>query len=209
MKRLIMEFLGTFFFIFTIAMTGNPWAIASMLMAWMYIGGYISGAHYNPMVSLAVALRGRLNWHDLPGYMIAQILGGFVAYGMTLFIRGSIALPHPGTHITLLQAFITEILLAFVLALVVLATATWDKFKGNTIFGFAIGFTIPALAVLGSPISGGLFNPAIALGSYLFGAIKGMPISWLHLAMYVGGAFIGGVLAAYAFRYFELETERS
>ena len=67
MKRPVMEFLGTFL-IFTIAMTSNSFAIAAMLMAWVYIGGYISGGHYNPMVSLAVALRGRLagmNYHSI------------------------------------------------------------------------------------------------------------------------------------------------
>lgn len=202
MKKQLMEFLGTFFFISTIAMTSNPIAIGLMLMAWLYIGGYISGGHFNPMVSLAVAIRGNLNWKDFPSYVIAQIAGGFLAYAMTYFIYGKISVPAPGSQVTLLQAFIVEILLAFVLALVVLVTATSDKFKNSQIFGFAIGLTIPALAAIGGPISGGLFNPAIALGSSLFALTKGLPIAWPALLMYVIGALIGGYLAAQAFKYF-------
>lgn len=205
MKKELMEFLGTFFFILTIAMTANAFAIAAMLMAWVYIGGYVSGAHYNPMVSFAMALRGKLSWIAFLRYMIAQILGGFAAYEMAAFFRNHVVIPTPGLDITLLQAFIMEVLLAFVLALIVLVVATSGKFIPNHIFGFAIGFTIPALAYLGAPISGGLFNPAIAIGSALFGLIKGMPISLEYLLMYVGGAFLGGFLAACAFHYFIAE----
>lgn len=202
MKRLIMEFLGTFFLVLTIAMTANPFAIAAMLMAWVYIGGYISGGHYNPLVSFAVALVGKLSWREFPYYFAVQVLGGFAAYALTFFLHGQVFIPAPSPNATFLQAFVVEVLLAFVLALVVLNVATADSFKGSHIFGFAIGFTIPALAYLGSPISGGLFNPAISLGSYIFGALKGMPIVWEHLLMYVGGALLGGYLAAIAFRYF-------
>lgn len=201
MKKLLMEFVGTFFFILSIALTGNSIAIASMLMAWVYIGSLISGSHYNPMVSVAVALRGRMEWSEVPGYIIAQILGGFAAFAFTHFIHGTIAIPHPGAEVTLLQAFIVEVLLAFVLALVILIVATNESFEGNDIFGLAIGFTIPALAAVGGPISGGLFNPAIAIGAAAFGYIKGMAVSQSHLAMYVGGAFLGGALAAYLYNY--------
>jgi aquaporin Z len=206
MKKLLMEFLGTFFLVLTIAMTGNPFAIAAMLMAWVYIGGYISGGHYNPAVSLAVAARGRLAWHELPWYWLAQVLGGIAAYLLTAHLRGAISIPMPGHNVTLGQAFIMEILLAFVLALVVLVVATSERLKIGHIFGFAIGFTIPALAYLGGPISGGLFNPAIALGANIVGALKGMTISWEHLFMYVIGALVGGLLAACAYKYFLKEN---
>jgi aquaporin Z len=200
-----MEFLGTFFFILTIIMTNNALAIAAMLMAWVYIGAFISGGHYNPMLSLAIALRRRLSWDDFPWYMAAQVCGGFAAFLFAGFLHGHVTIPAPGTEATMLQAFIVEVLLAFTLALIVLFVATSEKFKGNDIFGFAIGFSIPALAILGGPISGGLFNPAIALGATLYGLVSGMAVSYQHLIMYLAGAFIGGALAAYAFDYF---TER-
>jgi aquaporin Z len=208
MKKELMECIGTFFFVFTVAATGNPFAIAAMLMAWVYIGGYISGGHYNPAVSLAVALRGRLEWDEARNYMIAQILGGIIAFAMTSYFYGHITIPKPGLGISLLQAFIMEVLLACVLALVVLTVATTEKFKESHVFGFAIGFTIPALAALGGPISGGLFNPAIPLGAAIVGAFKRMPISYEHLAMYVVGALLGGFLAAYLFTYFHTQDNR-
>lgn len=202
MKKLLMEFAGTFFLVLTIAMTANPIAIAAILMAWVYIGGFVSGGHYNPMVSFAVALRGNLSWHDAPRYMLAQIAGGFVAFALTTFLTGNVMVPAPAAKYTLMQAGLVEVLLAFVLALVVLTVATSEKFRTSHVFGFAIGFTVPALAALGTPISGGLFNPAIAIGAPLWGMIKGMPIVWPHVGMYVIGAFLGGFLAAHAFRYF-------
>jgi aquaporin Z len=205
MKRAIMEFMGTFFLVLTIAITGNPLAIASILMAWLYIGGFVSGAHYNPLVSLAVALRGRMNWNLVPHYMIAQILGGLAAYATAFLLLGKVIIPAPAAGVSLGEAFVVEVLLSFVLASVILNVATAHTYEGNDIFGFAIGFTIPALAAFGGPISGGLFNPAISIGSMAFAALKGMPISYEHLAMYVGGALLGGALAAYFFKYFHPE----
>ncbi len=195
-----MELLGTFFFVFTIIMTGNPFAIAAMLMAWVYIGGYVSGAHYNPAVTLAVALRTNSKSHHIAWFMGAQILGGFLACAAAAFLGSEVMVPTPA--VPLLQAFVIEILLAFVLAFVVLVVATSEKFKTSHVFGFAIGFTIPALAALGATTSGGLFNPAIALGANLFGLTQGIMLDWQNLAMYVFGALLGGALAAYAFSFF-------
>jgi aquaporin Z len=206
MKKLVMEFLGTFFLVLTVAITGNPLAIAAMLMAWIYIGAYVSGAHYNPAVSLAVGLRGSWLWESIARFWAAQVLGGFVAYGATWFLASQIVVPTPS--IPVLPAFLVEVLLTFVFALVVLTLATTQKYAGNYVFGFGIGFTVLALAILGSPFTGGLFNPAISIGANLFALLRGAAISWEHLFMYVGGALLGGVLAAYAYRYFGLEDKR-
>jgi aquaporin Z len=207
-KALLIEFLGTFFLILTIAMSSSALAIAAILMAWVYIGGYISGAHYNPAVSFAAALSGKINYHKFMWYSIVQVLGGVAAFAFTSFLHGQIAIPEPGQGVSFLQGFIVEALLAFVFALVVLVVSTSQRFKGSHVFGFAIGFTIPALLSVGGPISGGLFNPALALGANLFGAVKGVHMVPGHLVMYVGGALAGGFLAAYAFRYFILDEER-
>lgn len=200
-----MEFIGTFFFILSIAMSFNPIAIASMLMAWVYIGAYVSGSHYNPLISLAMALRGRLAWDKLPWYCLAQIAGGCLAFFLAAHLHGHSIVPAPAENVTLLQAFIVEVLLSFVFAFIVLVVTTSEKYRGNHIFGFAIGFVVPALAGVGASISGGLFNPAIAIGASLHGLMAGLPIIWPHLLMYVGGALLGGALAAFAFHYFIAE----
>lgn len=205
MKKLVMECLGTFFFIATIALTKSAFAIASMLMAWLYIGGFVSGGHYNPAVTLAVALRNRILFDTAVRYMIAQIIGGTLAYAFVFYIKGSYVVPAPGANINLLQAGLVEVLLAFVFCLLVLTVATTERYRGASIFGFAIGFSVPALAAFGGPISGGLFNPAIAFGSHIFAAFQGTSIIWEQLGMYVIGALIGAALAAYAYDYFDIQ----
>ncbi len=203
MKRLIMELLGTFFLVLTLAITGNALAAGLMLMAWIYIGAYVSGAHYNPLVSLAVKLTGRLSWRELVYYWGAQILGGIAAYTVASAVINRLNIPQPNAE--LLPAFIFEVLLAFVFALTILVVAVSNKYKDSYIFGFAIGLTLFALATVGGNISGGLFNPAIALGANLAGVFKGMPIMWPVVFMYVGGGLLGGFLAAHAYRYFIVE----
>lgn len=203
MKRLLMELIGTFFFLLTLAVTGNALATGAMLMAWIYIGASVSGGHYNPLVSLAVKLMGRLSWRETFFYWIAQILGGVAAYTVAATLLNRLAIPQPGVE--LFPAFIFEILLSFVFGLLVLVVVLNNKYRDNHIFGFAIGFTLFALAIVGAPISGGLFNPAIALGSNLAGLLKGMTIAWPVVAMYVGGGLLGGLLAAHAYRYFIIE----
>lgn len=206
MKKLVMELIGTFFFIFSIACGANPVAIGCMLMVWIYIGAYVSGAHYNPLISFAMALRGRLRWNEFPWYALAQVAGGFLAYAITYTFQIHARLPRPAAP--LLYAFGMEILLAFMFASIVLAVATMRKYREAHIFGFAIGFAVPALAAVGAPVSGGLFNPAIALGSYLFAAFKHVPVVWNNVAMYVGGAFIGAAIAVYVFEYLVPVEER-
>ena len=204
-KPHLVEFLGTFFLVLTIAMTNNPIAIASMLMAWLYIGANESGAHYNPLVSLAMAITKHLSWKKFLTYSISQILGGFVAFALTYHLKGLILVPQPSLQFKIEQAFLIELLLSAIFALVVLYTAVSKEYKNSNIFGFAIAFTVPALAALGGPISGGLFNPAISIGANLFAVSKGMSIMGSHLIMYIVGSFGGGALAAYLFKFLEQE----
>ncbi len=206
MKKLVMEFLGTFFFVLTISFTGIPTAIATMLMAWVYIGYYVSGSHYNPMISLALALRGAFAWRELGGYIIAQILGSTAAFFLSSHLNNALALgvelPHPNPQLSLLQIFVIEVLLAFVLAFIVLVVTSLAQFNGSQVYGLAIGFTIPALAYLGKKTSGGIYNPAVAIGASIVALFKGLPFSLPYLLVYVAGAFLGGILAAFAYMYF-------
>lgn len=207
MKKAIMEFIGTFFFVLTIIMTSNPIAIASMLMAWVYIGGFVSGGYYNPAVTLAVAVNRKWDWLEIAKYAIAQILGAFTAFMMALFLTGksSITLPMLSKNIAMSQVFVMEALLTFVLSFIVLV-ATTHKFKESKIFGFAIGFTIPALVLLGGAISGAIFNPAVILGGSLLSLIKG-GASWEIAALYVLAQLLGAALAAYAFKHLNLDQQ--
>lgn len=201
MKRLIMEFLGTFFLVLAFAVTSNPIAIAAMLMAWIYIGVHVSGAHYNPAVSISQAKADYISWHQFLWYSIAQVLGGFSAFFVAYKLVGQVSIPVPANGISWTQAFITEILLAFVFTLLILVVAHTKHFRASAIAGLVIGFAIPALALVGGPISGGLFNPAISLGANLLALVKGVQVIWPNVLLYVGGSLLGGLLAAVTYQY--------
>ncbi len=197
MARAIMEFIGAFFLVFTVGMTviepgaGNlaPLAIGSVLMVMIFAGGHLSGGHYNPAVSLAVYVRGKLSVNDLITYMVAQFIAGAVAAGLVLFMKGFPAIT-PGER-QILPALIAEFLFTFALCFVVLNVATARGTSGNSFYGLAIGFTVLAGAYAVSSISGGAFNPAVALGVTLMGLSNWTSI-WIYLVANFGAAAVAG-----------------
>lgn len=205
MRRYLTEFIGTFFLVFTIGLTvtaGSPMAplaIGSSLMIMVYMGGHVSGAHYNPAVSLALFLRGKLaSVGEFVGYVASQLAGAIVAALTTYVIVGQTLKVAPADSASALATLLVEILFTFALALVVLNVAASAKTKGNSFYGLAIGFTITVGAFAGGPISGGAFNPAVGTGPILVDAAVGGG-SLAHLWLYLVGPFLGGALAAGVF----------
>ncbi len=212
MSRYVTEFIGTLFLVLTIGLTvlgGTPLAplaIGASLMVMVYMGGHISGGHYNPAVSLAVFLRGKLPAQDLIPYWVAQVAGALTAAVLVRVILGQTFAPAPGATATSLQALVVEILYTFALALVVLNVATSPATEGNSFYGLAIGFTIVVAAFAGGAVSGGAFNPAVGIGPTIIHATLGGG-SWRHLWLYLVGPLTGGALAAGVFRVQLNETE--
>lgn len=205
MRRYLTEFIGTFFLVFTIGLTVTagapmaPLAIGSSLMIMVYMGGHVSGAHYNPAVSLALLLRGKLaSVGEFVGYVASQIAGAIVAALATYVITGQALKVAPADSASTVGALLIEILFTFALALVVLNVAASAKTQGNSFYGLAIGFTIVVGAFAGGPISGGAFNPAVGTGPILVDAMVGGG-SLAHLWLYLVGPFLGGALAAGVF----------
>jgi len=205
MRQYVTEFLGTFFLVLTIALVvaaGTPLApvaIGSVLMVMVYMGGHISGAHYNPAVTLAVFLRGGMEGKWVAGYWGVQILGGLAGAAVGAFATGIAFAPAPAAAASPLAALVLEFLFTFALALVVLNTATVDETAGNSYFGLAIGFTVLVGAFAAGPISGGAFNPAVGLGPIAWSAATangGLADLWLYLA----GPLLGGAAAALIFK---------
>jgi aquaporin Z len=192
MKKYITEFIGTFFLVLTVGLTGNPLAIGAALMVMIYAGGHISGGHYNPAVTLAVLIRRRIQTGDALVYMGSQLAGGFAA---ALIVSVFKELPSE-TQQTLdtTKAIIAEVLGTFALAYVVLNVATAKANAGNSYFGLAIGFTVLAMAVCFGRYSGGAFNPAVAVGQSMMVAFE-----WSNIWIYLVGCFGGGALAALVF----------
>lgn len=199
------EFIGTFFLVLTVCLTAGhttfaPLAIGCSLMIMVYMGGHISGGHYNPAVSLAVLLRGKLDVKHFVPYVVAQVAGAMVASFFAFSMPLNLNLPHPGNAVTTTQAVTIEVLFTFALALVVLNSATSAKTAGNSFYGLAIGFTVVVAAFAGGPISGGAFNPAVGMGPTLTQYFLGDEASLTHLWIYIVGPLVGGVLAALVFR---------
>lgn len=201
MAALIVEFIGTFVLVFTVGMTVidpgagalAPLAIGASLMVVVYAGGHISGAHYNPAISLAVLLRGRLTLTTMIEYWVAQVVGAVVAIGAVILLKdgqgASAGAPDP------LHALVAEFIFTFVLCYVVLNVAVDDDTAGNSFYGLAIGFTVFVGASAVGGISGGVFNPAVAVGVVGMGVIP-LGSFWIYLV----SNLIAGAAAAGIFR---------
>ena len=204
MGKYAVEFIGTFFLVLTIGMTviepgaGNlaPLAIGAALMVMVYAGGHVSGAHYNPAVTLAVFLRGKCPLADVPGYMLAQVVGAALAALVVGTLKGPDAMSKvvAGTPVVG-AALLAEFLFTFALGWVVLNVATAKGTAGNSNYGLAIGFTVLAGAFAVGSVSGGAFNPAVAVGITMMGLSAAANI-WIFLV----ADFLGAAAAALVFK---------
>jgi aquaporin Z len=200
-RKYVVELIGTFFLVFTVgacvlvSATLAPLAIGSALMVMIYAGGHISGGHYNPAVTLAALVRGRIDLADAIGYWISQLVAGVLA---ALVVRGVVPHAHIATMTLsgrVAAAFIAELLFTFALCYVVLNVATSKDHPNNSFYGLAIGFTLMVAAVAVGGISGAAINPAVTLGADVMGLL-----AWSTIWVYLVAQVIGGVLAGLAFR---------
>jgi aquaporin Z len=204
MKKYLVEFIGTFFYVLTVVLAANnpniapmaPLAIGSMLAVMTYAGSHISGAHFNPAVTLAMLMRGKTEGNEAAVYMIAQILAAVVAAAIGAYLHscsGEPAIAFHSNHDGFCSG-LAEFLGAFAVVYVLFNVSTSDKNAGNSHYGLAIGFTLMAAMFGLGGISGGVFNPAVAIG----GAIAGMYAAG-DLWIYLVGAFAGAAAAATVF----------
>ncbi|MGH8792975.1 MAG: aquaporin [Stackebrandtia sp.] len=194
MRKHLTESIGTFFLVLTVGAAVlteaalAPLAIGGVLMVMIFAGGHISGAHYNPAVTLAVLIRRRISIADAAGYVVAQLLGGTVGALTALWVVN----PGPAEPLSfsgreLGAALLAEALFTLALAYVVLNVATSRSHPNNHFYGLAIGFTVMVGAVTVGGISGGAFNPAVAFGGALMGLFSWSAV-WVHLVAELAGA---------------------
>ena len=201
MKKYVNELIGTFFLVLVIGLTGNPLAIGSVLMVMVYMGGHISGAHYNPAVTLALHMRKKIDGKSAGMYMIFQVIGALLATLTVNVLAGHTFAPAPGEGVSSVNALLVEAIFTFALASVVLNVATTKAAAGNSYFGLAIGFTVLAAAFAGGGISGGAFNPAVGLGPCLIDTLVGGNNSLNYVWIYLVGPFVGAGFAAVVFGF--------
>ncbi|MGB3414871.1 MAG: aquaporin [Microbacteriaceae bacterium] len=198
LRKATAEAIATLLFVFAIVAAINnagdfaPLAIGFMLMVMVYTVGHISGGHLNPAVSFGAYVRGAINLAELIWYVSAQLVGGTLGalLSMIIFDRAASSL-----EIQVAPSFMVELIFTFVLVFVVLNVATSKDHPNNSFYGLAIGTTVFVGAVTVGGISGGGFNPAVALGL----AVSGQ-FSWGNIWLYVLAPLVGALLAGIAFR---------
>ena len=200
MKNYLTEFIGTFFLVLVIGLTAGtnhpyaPIAIGTVLMVMVYMGGHISGAHYNPAVTLGVWMRKKTETVEMVKYWVSQVAGALAGAAMSSWLIGSSFAPTPGSGVTAVEALAVEIVFTLALVLVVLNVAVSKATEGNSFYGAAIGLTILVAASAGGGISGGAFNPAVGVGPILVQAVFADG-SWADIWIYILGPFAGAIAA--------------
>merc|ERR1719472_214613 len=208
-KQFVSEFLGTFFLVLTVGLNvlgSSPapaLSIAASLMVMIYALGGVSGAHFNPAVTVALTLAGKSPAGDIPHYMAAQLLGGLAASLAYTGLVGKAVPLQPGAGHSWSDAAFAEILYTFVLCFVVLNVATLsgqhltNGGKAKQIYGLAIGFCIVVGGYAIGSVSGGSLNPAVSFALDTSNAMKGG--TWMNCVPYSCFEVIGAAAAAGAF----------
>lgn len=210
MNKYLTEFIGTFFLSITaiLATTGNysawaPLAIGGMLIALTSISWDISGAHFNPVVSIVLLIRGKTDRGDILYYILVQVLGAVMAGAIAVFlIESSLrAVPEivPRQNAGL-PALIAEFLGAFAWSMAIIS-ATFRNENAIRV-SLMVGFVVMALGVAFRDVSGAMFNPALAV-AYM---VAGMAF-WSDLLIYLIGPLFGGAAAATVFFLMNKEAQ--
>ncbi len=204
-RKLTVEFIGMFLFVFTVGMATEsanksgailaPIAIGSVLMVLVFAGGHVSGGHYNPAVSTAVFIRGKMKSNEYLAYMLTQFAAAALSGLLVNAIGGK---QIAGATASTGKMLVVEFLFTFALAYVVLNVATAKGTEGNSFYGLAIGSVVIVGAISVGWVSGAAFNPAIALGATVLGAFK-----WSNIWIYLLADFLGAAAAAAAFLFIQ------
>ena len=200
-QKLTTEFIGTFFLSLTIctaAVYGSagdyaPFGIAATLMVMIYAGGHISGAHYNPAVTVSIYLRGACEKDEVLPYIASQVIA---AVSAAIVVEN---LLRPNEVVSGFElgtdSIVAELLFTFALAYVILNVATTESTSGNGYFGAAIALVVLAGAITVGSISLASFNPAVTSALIVSGKLT-LADSWMHFVP----QFVGAVLATYVYK---------
>jgi len=200
-KVMFAEFIGTFFLVFTVGcnvLSGSPagaWSIAASLMCMIYALGKVSGAHFNPAVTLSILLCGRKKITPVEAglYVVSQLCGGLMGALTYSLVMGKVFALAPGPKYGWVSVGVAEIIFTFLLCFVVLNVATVRE-PSRDMFGLAIGSCVTVGGFAIGAISGGSLNPAVSFGIDTVDLIWGG--SWKNCLFYTGFELIGAALAS-------------
>ena len=195
MKNYLTELFGTFFLVLIIGINGNPLAIGFGLMVLIYLGFHSSGAHYNPIVTLAMLFRKEISLLDSINYIIFQILGAILAGSAVFFLTSVTMEVQPNLSATVYQILGYEVLFTYLYVYAFLTVTSHPKLKNNTFYGLVLGATIMVGLFSSIQTSGGVFNPATSVGVTLSHLFIGDGVSKYYLWYYLVGPALGGLIA--------------
>ena len=195
MKNYLTELFGTFFLVLIIGINANPLAIGFGLMVLIYLGFHSSGAHYNPIVTLAMLFRKEISLLDSINYIIFQILGAVLAGSAVFFLTSVTMEVQPNLSATVYQILGYEILFTYLYVYAFLTVTSHPKLKNNTFYGLVLGATIMVGLFSSIQTSGGVFNPATSVGVTLSHLFIGDGVSKYYLWYYLVGPALGGLIA--------------
>eukprot|EP00397_Hematodinium_sp_SG-2012_P025370 GEMP01026497.1.p1 GENE.GEMP01026497.1~~GEMP01026497.1.p1 ORF type:complete len:454 (+),score=90.77 GEMP01026497.1:60-1421(+) len=205
-SKYVAEFVGTYMLVFVVgcnvlrngSSTFAVVSIASVLMVMIYSLGSVSGGHFNPAVTVAVTLSNKMpgGWGEAFIYIIVQLVAGSLGGASYALMLGESFNLSPQAGYTWVEAGVVEVLYTCMICFVVLTTACNSKTENNQFYGLAIGYVIVAGGYGAGPISGGAFNPAVALGIDISSVSKGF--GWC--VPYLGYELVGASLAAIFFK---------
>jgi len=177
-------------------------AFGLVLVALVAALGHVSGAHFNPAVTLALAATGKFPWRYAPAYLVSQLVGAVLAslavwatYGSPARATAALGATIPATSASTIQVLLIEALITFLLVLVIVSVATDDRVPAAAV-GPAVGFALAAAVLIGGPVSGGAVNPARALGPMI---VSGTFTDWWA---YIVGPVAGAIIAAVVYDRF-------
>ena len=217
MKKLLAELLGTFVLVLfgcgTAVLAGQYVGVAGIALAFglsvfvmAYAVGHISGGHFNPAVSVGLAVAGRFEWKNVFPYILAQLVGATLAAGVIYLIAtgrtdgmtdvGSFAANNYGLY-TLTAALITEIVLTFVFLMVIIGATAKEAF--NKFAGAAIGLTLTAIHLVSIPVTNTSVNPARSTSQALFSTD---PTALSHLWVFWLAPIVGAIIAGIVWKAF-------
>jgi MIP family channel proteins len=207
LQKVGAEMVGTFALVFAgcgaimvdaqsgvITHTGVGLVFGTVIMVMVYATGHISGAHFNPAVTIAFAATRRFPWREVPYYIIGQVGAALIAALALNLLFGPVAdvgATFPSGSET--QSLVLEMILTFFLMFVIAAVATDSRAEGQ-MAGLAIGGTVALAAIFGGPISGASLNPARSIGPALVAG--NLDSIWLYLV----GPIVGAVIGAFVYR---------
>lgn len=219
MKKYICECIGTAVLVLfacgTAVVSGGDLVATSLafglaIVAMAYVIGNISGCHVNPAVSLAMLISKKMNFKDFIGYVVAQIIGAFVGAGLLYFILSTTGAGVTGlgtngfgeasaVNITMLGAFVVEVILTFVFVYTILGVTSDEK--KSSVAGIVIGLTLTFVHLIGIRLTGTSVNPARSLAPAVIMGGTALKQVWLFIV----APLIGSALSAFTFKYLNKE----